>query len=100
MGASGVEWFVDGSRDNPSVVSAVRHSVPCAASGHCGRGRHCCNDPLSPSDRTRTPWALSRREAERLGGERQIGPERAPTGLVAGYFADPRANLIGVAGPA
>ena len=23
MGASGVEWFVDGSRDNPSVVSAV-----------------------------------------------------------------------------
>ena len=24
------------------------------------------------------------REAERLGGKRQMGPERAPTGLVAG----------------
>jgi hypothetical protein len=32
------------------------------------------------------------REAERLGGKRQMGPERAPTGLVAGYFTDPRAT--------
>ncbi len=40
------------------------------------------------------------RKAERLGGKRQMGPERAPTGLVAGYFTDPRANLTGVAGPA
>ncbi len=40
------------------------------------------------------------REAERLGGKRLMGPERAPTGLVAGYFADPRANLTGVADPA
>jgi len=40
------------------------------------------------------------REAERFGGKRQMGPERAPTGLVAGYFIDPRANLTGVAGPA
>jgi uncharacterized protein len=40
------------------------------------------------------------REAERFGGKRQMGPERAPTGLVAGYFTDPRANLTGVAGPA
>jgi len=40
------------------------------------------------------------REAERLGGKPQMGPERAPTGLVAGYFTDPRANLTGAAGPA
>jgi hypothetical protein len=40
------------------------------------------------------------RQAERLGGKRQMGPERARTGLVAGYFTDPRANLTGVAGPA
>ncbi len=40
------------------------------------------------------------REAGRLGGKRQIGPERAPAGLVAGYFTDPGANLTGVAGPA
>ncbi len=32
--------------------------------------------------------------------KRQMGPERAPTGLVAGYFTDPEGNLIGVAGPA
>ena len=40
------------------------------------------------------------REAERLGGKRQMGPERASTGLVAGYFTDPGGNLTGVAGPA
>jgi len=39
-------------------------------------------------------------EAERLGGKRQMGPERAPTGLVVGHFTDPEGNLIGVAGPA
>jgi predicted enzyme related to lactoylglutathione lyase len=40
------------------------------------------------------------REAERLGGKRQLGPERAPTGLVVGHFTDPEGNLVGVAGPA
>jgi predicted enzyme related to lactoylglutathione lyase len=40
------------------------------------------------------------REAERLGGKRQMGPERAPTGLVVGHFTDPEGNLIGVAGTA
>jgi len=40
------------------------------------------------------------REAERLGGRRQLGPERAPTGLVIGHFTDPEGNLIGVAGTA
>ena len=39
-------------------------------------------------------------KAESLGGERQMGPERAPTGLVVGHFTDPEGNLIGVAGPA
>jgi hypothetical protein len=38
------------------------------------------------------------REAERLGGKRQLGPERAPTGLVIGHFTDPEGNLIGLAG--
>jgi predicted enzyme related to lactoylglutathione lyase len=38
--------------------------------------------------------------AERLGGKRQLGPERAPTGLVIGHFTDPEGNLIGVAGTA
>jgi len=37
--------------------------------------------------------------AESLGGQRQMGPERAPTGLVVGHFTDPDGNLIGVAGP-
>ncbi|MGP4095376.1 VOC family protein [Nonomuraea sp. KM90] len=41
------------------------------------------------------------REAERLGGTRLLGPERAPGGdLVVGQFTDPEGNLIGVAGPA
>jgi predicted enzyme related to lactoylglutathione lyase len=39
-------------------------------------------------------------KAERLGGERRLGPERAPTGLVIGHFTDPEGNLIGVAGTA
>jgi hypothetical protein len=39
-------------------------------------------------------------EAERLGGKRQMGPERTPTGLVVGHFTDPEGNLIGVAGTA
>ncbi|MBV9795186.1 MAG: VOC family protein [Actinobacteria bacterium] len=39
-------------------------------------------------------------KAERLGGKRQLGPARAPTGLVIGHFTDPEGNLIGVAGPA
>ncbi|MDR2985749.1 MAG: VOC family protein [Nocardiopsaceae bacterium] len=37
-------------------------------------------------------------EAERLGGQRRMGPDRAPTGLVVGHFTDPEGNLIGVAG--
>ena len=37
--------------------------------------------------------------AESLGGKRQMGPERAPSGLVVGHFTDPEGNLIGVAGP-
>ncbi len=39
-------------------------------------------------------------KAESLGGKRQMGPERAPTGLVVGHFTDPEGNLIGVAGAA
>jgi hypothetical protein len=38
--------------------------------------------------------------AESLGGKRQMGPERAPAGLVVGHFTDPEGNLIGLAGPA
>jgi uncharacterized protein len=40
------------------------------------------------------------RRAEELGGDRQMGPVTAPTGLVVGHFTDPEGNLIGVAGPA
>jgi predicted enzyme related to lactoylglutathione lyase len=39
-------------------------------------------------------------KAESLGGQRRMGPERAPTGLVVGHFTDPEGNLIGVAGTA
>ena len=39
------------------------------------------------------------RKAESLGGTRQLGPSRAPTGLVVGHLADPEGNVIGVAGP-
>lgn len=40
------------------------------------------------------------RKAEALGGQRQMGPETAPNGLVVGHFTDPEGNLIGLAGPA
>jgi hypothetical protein len=36
-------------------------------------------------------------KAESLGGNRMMGPERAPTGLVVGHFTDPEGNLIGLA---
>jgi predicted enzyme related to lactoylglutathione lyase len=39
-------------------------------------------------------------KAESLGGQRQMGPARAPTGLVVGHFTDPEGHLIGVAGNA
>jgi uncharacterized protein len=40
----------------------------------------------------------SLQEAERLGGKRLMGPERAPgTGLVVGHFIDPEGQLIGLA---
>jgi len=41
------------------------------------------------------------RAAERLGGARTMGPEKAPNGpLVVGHFTDPEGHLIGVAGTA
>jgi predicted enzyme related to lactoylglutathione lyase len=40
-------------------------------------------------------------EAERLGGARVLGPERAPDrGLAVGRLSDPEGNVVGVAGPA
>ena len=39
------------------------------------------------------------REAERLGGKRVMGPERAPgRDLVVAQFTDPEGNLVGLAG--
>ena len=38
------------------------------------------------------------KQAERLGGRRQMGPEGIPGRLVVGWFTDPEGNLIGVAG--
>jgi predicted enzyme related to lactoylglutathione lyase len=38
--------------------------------------------------------------AERLGGTRRMGPDRAPgRDLVVAHFTDPEGNLIGLAGP-
>jgi hypothetical protein len=40
-------------------------------------------------------------DAERLGGTRVMGPERAEgRDLVVAHFTDPEGNLIGLAGPA
>jgi predicted enzyme related to lactoylglutathione lyase len=40
-------------------------------------------------------------EAERLGGKRRMGPDRAPgRDLVVAHFTDVEGNLIGLAGPA
>lgn len=38
------------------------------------------------------------RQAENLGGERQMGPEGTPGVLMVGQFTDPQGNLVGVAG--
>ena len=40
-------------------------------------------------------------EAERLGGTRRMGPDRAPgRDLVVAHFTDPEGNVVGLAGPA
>ncbi len=39
--------------------------------------------------------ALAR--AQKLGGQRRMGPATAPSGLVIGHFNDPAGNLIGLA---
>jgi uncharacterized protein len=39
-------------------------------------------------------------KAERLGGTRRLGPDRARADLVIGHFTDPAGLLIGLAGPA
>jgi hypothetical protein len=39
-------------------------------------------------------------KAERLGGRREMGPAKAPSGLVVAHFTDPEGNLIGLAGAA
>ena len=45
--------------------------------------------------------AAALENAERLGGTRRMGPERAPgRDLVVAHFTDPEGNLIGLAGPA
>jgi hypothetical protein len=38
-------------------------------------------------------------QAEELGGERVLGPDRSPSGLVIAQFTDPQGNRIGLAGP-
>jgi predicted enzyme related to lactoylglutathione lyase len=38
------------------------------------------------------------REAERLGGRREFGPDGRPGELVVGRFSDPEGNVVGVAG--
>jgi hypothetical protein len=37
-------------------------------------------------------------KAEKLGGQRVVGPEGNPGQIVVGQFTDPEGNLIGVAG--
>ncbi|MFG1641127.1 VOC family protein [Amycolatopsis sp. NPDC049252] len=45
--------------------------------------------------------AAALEQAERLGGQRRMGPDRAPgRDLVVAHFTDPEGNLIGLAGPA
>jgi predicted enzyme related to lactoylglutathione lyase len=39
-------------------------------------------------------------DAERLGGRRVMGPDRAPGGLLVVQIADPEGNVVGLAGPA
>jgi uncharacterized protein len=38
-------------------------------------------------------------QAEHLGGNRVMGPEGTPGGLIVGWFTDPEGNQVGVAGP-
>ena len=65
--------------------------IPGGVGGGAGYGSHVLFYIGVPN----VEEALQR--AERLGGTRQMGPSRAPTGLVVGHFTDPEGNLVGVA---
>ena len=70
---------------------SVGTGIPCGVGGGAGYGSHVLFYIGVPN----VEEALQR--AERLGGTRQMGPSRAPTGLVVGHFTDPEGNLVGVA---
>jgi hypothetical protein len=80
-------------------ASSFRHNVKVSLTAN----RVKVNLTIVGADEFRAPpqsFTAMMAEAERLGGKRQLGPERVPAGLVIGHFTDPEGNLIGVAGMA
>ncbi len=88
----------------PAVHFVIIRTNPAKLLGYYGELFGWEFDTSSPVAHTvsepRNYGFVYRIRAERLGGQRQMGPERAPAGPVVGHFTDPEGNLIGVAGPA
>ncbi|HEY5354132.1 MAG TPA: VOC family protein [Streptosporangiaceae bacterium] len=72
--------------------------IPGGVGGGVGGGAGCDGHVIFYVGVPSVEAALQR--AESLGGQRQMGPVKAPTGLVVGHFTDPEGHLIGVAGAA
>lgn len=78
-----------------STASSDGPGIPGGVGGGAGYDRHVVFYVGVPD----VEAALQK--AESLGGQRRMGPERAPErDLVVGHFTDPEGNLIGLAGPA
>lgn len=84
--------------DNYGFVDRITTADGTGIPGGVGGGSRYDSHVLFYAGVTDVEAALQK--AERLGGQRVMGPERAPTGLVVGQFTDPEGNLIGVAGTA
>jgi predicted enzyme related to lactoylglutathione lyase len=82
--------------DNYGFVDCIQTNDGTGIPGGVGGGSHYKSHVLFYVGVPDVEGALQK--AESLGGKRQMGPERAPTGLVVGHFTDPEGNLIGVAG--
>lgn len=87
---------VSGEVSEPGEYGFVETgTIPGGVGGGAGHERHVVFYVGVPD------VAAALAEAERLGGTRRMGPDRAPgRDLVVAHFTDPEGNLVGLAGPA
>ena len=91
-------WEFDTSGTTASPVSEAGNYGFVQASDETGIGGGAGYDPHVTFYVSVPDVEAALQKAERLGGRRSMGPERAPgTDLVVAHFTDPEDHLIGLA---